>query len=173
MAKPAKATSGSIIPSIAETLLTATEERRTDSAVKALVEPVIAPVAAEQQRVRARAGVVLQVAVREHAPVAAVPGPGPVAAELELGRAVAGLPLGPVAVVLAPDHRRVPLEVLLKTRSATAARHRDQARFLMAEEHLAAAAAGTTREQAAAEAATAWAAAVTAAVATAVAVAPE
>jgi hypothetical protein len=83
----------------------------------------------------------------------------PVAAELELVQAEAELALVRVAERV-PNLRPDQLEARRKTRSATAAHHRDLARLLAAVEDLAAAV-ETTRDPAAKEAATAWAAAVT------------
>ena len=68
------------------------------------------------------------------------------AGELERGQAVAVPVLG---------HRHVQLAIPLRTKSVTAAHHRDLALLLAAEDL--AAVAETTREPAAAEAATAWA----------------
>jgi hypothetical protein len=89
-----------------------------------------------------------------------------VAAELELDPAVVELERVPVVVELerdqaaAPvqDHRPAQLAVALRTKSVIAAHHPDQVPLLAVEEDLAAAA-ETTREPAAAEAAKAWAAA--------------
>ena len=64
-----------------------------------------------------------------------------------------------VAVVLVRDHLRARLAEALRAKSVTAAHPRDRVPLLEAGEDLAAAAVETTREPAAAEAATAWAAA--------------
>jgi len=85
----------------------------------------------------------------EHAP----------AAELALVQAVAVLEPDQVAVVLVRDHLRARLAEALRTKSVTAAHPHDLVPLLEAGEDLAAAAVETTREPAAAEAATAWAAA--------------
>ena len=74
----------------------------------------------------------------------------------------------PVEGVPVRDHRPVLLAVALKTKSVIAALHHDQVPLLAVEEDLAAAAAETTREPAAAEGAIAWAVADTAAVVEAV-----
>jgi hypothetical protein len=73
--------------------------------------------------------------------------PAPVAAELEPDRA---------EVALAPGHPRGQPGVVPRTKSVTAAPPHDLVPLLAAEEDLAAAVAGTTREPAAAEGATAW-----------------
>ena len=110
----------------------------------------------------------------EHAPVAAERELAQAAAVLEHVPAVEELEL--VQVEAVPEHGRVAapvpnlrrgqLEARRRTRSATEAHHRGQVPLLAAEDL--AAAVETTRDPAATEAATAWAAAVTA-----VAVAPE
>jgi hypothetical protein len=88
-----------------------------------------------------------------------------VAAELEHDRAVGELELARVAVELEHDlevlgpargHPRAQLAVALKTKSVTAAHRPDLVPLLAAGEDLAAAAAETTREPAAAEAVIAW-----------------
>jgi hypothetical protein len=70
----------------------------------------------------------------------------------------------PAEAVLVQDPRPVLLAVALKTKSVIAAHHPDQVPLLEVEEDLAAAAAETTREPAAAEAVIAWEAADTVAV---------
>jgi hypothetical protein len=65
-------------------------------------------------------------------------------------------PAVPVALVLVRGHPRAQLAVALRTKSVTAARRLDLVPLLEAGEDLAAAVAATTREPAAAEAATAW-----------------
>jgi hypothetical protein len=90
--------------------------------------------------------------------------PAPVPAELELDRvevgpespAVAELEPGRAEAALAPGHPRGHPGVVPRTKSVTAAHRRDLVLHLAAEEDLAAAVAGTTREPAAAEGATAW-----------------
>jgi hypothetical protein len=59
-------------------------------------------------------------------------------------------------LVLVRGHPRAQLAVALRTKSVTAARRLDLVPLLEAGEDLAAAVAATTREPAAAEAATAW-----------------
>jgi hypothetical protein len=82
------------------------------------------------------------------APVVVEPGTVRVAVELEHDQ---------VAAVRELDHPRVQLAaVALRTKSVTAAHRRDLVPLLEAVEDLAAAAAETTREQAAAEAVIAW-----------------
>jgi hypothetical protein len=78
----------------------------------------------------------------------------PAVAALERGPAVAELEPDQAEVVLAPGHSRGQPGVA-PTKSATAAHRRDLVPLLAAED-LAAAAAGTTREPAAAEAVIAW-----------------
>ena len=73
-----------------------------------------------------------------------------------------------VEAVPVQNHRLALLAVALRTKSVIAAHHPDQVPLLAVEEDLAAAAAETTREPAAAEAAIAWAVADTAAVVEAV-----
>jgi hypothetical protein len=82
----------------------------------------------------------------------------PVAPERELAQ-VAELEPDPVAAAQAPGHPRAQPGVVPRTKSVTAARPHDLVPLLAAEEDLAAAVAGTTREPAAAEGATAWEAA--------------
>ena len=82
----------------------------------------------------------------------------PVAVELEHGLVVAELELDPAAAAPVQDRRPAQLAVAVRTKSGIAAHHPDQVPLLAVEEDLAAAA-ETTREPAAAEAATAWAAA--------------
>ena len=106
------------------------------------------------------------VAELEHGPEVVEPGHDPAVEELELVQVVVVPEHGRVAAPV-PNLRRGQLEARRRTRSATEAHHRGQVPLLAAEEDLAAAA-ETTRDPAATEAATAWAAAVTA-----VAVAPE
>jgi hypothetical protein len=159
------------------------EELRTNSVVKALVEPVIA-LAAELERGPVRAEVVLQVAVQALAivpaaararvivPVAAALelGTGPVAAvpELEIVPAAAvpeleivpvAAELGLVQAVAELERGQVPAVAgRLRTRSVIAARRPGQV-LLLTVEDLAVAVAETTREPAAAEAGKAWEAA--------------
>jgi hypothetical protein len=159
------------------------EERRTNSVVKALVEPVIA-LAAELERVPVRAEVVLQAVARALAivpvaaelelgivPVAAVPALGivpvaaapeleivPVAAELGLARAVAELERGPEAGEPVPNQPHAHLAVPLRIKSVTGPRRHDQV-LLLTVEDLAVEVVETTHGQAAAEAGIAWAAA--------------
>jgi hypothetical protein len=75
-----------------------------------------------------------------------------VALELVIGLVVAELELGQVAAAL----ELVRAAVALRTKSVTAAHRRDLVPLLEAVEDLAAAAAETTREPAAAEAVIAW-----------------
>ena len=84
----------------------------------------------------------------------------PVVLELETVLvAVLERELDQVAVVLVRDHPRARLALRVKTKSVTTAHRPDLVPLLVAEEDLAAAAAETTREPVAAEAAIAWAAA--------------
>jgi hypothetical protein len=90
--------------------------------------------------------------------------PAPVAGELELDRVevvqespvVAELEPDQAEAALAPGHPRGQPGVVPRTKSVTAAHRRDLVLHLVVEEDLAAAVAGTTREPAAAEGATAW-----------------
>jgi len=84
---------------------------------------------------------------------------GPVATlELVINPVVAGPGLVPAVEALAPNHQRVPLVVLRKTKSVTALHRHDLAAVLMAGD-LAVAETETMRERAATEAVTAWEAA--------------
>ena len=142
-----KEVSFSTMRSIAETLLMGIGKQRTSLAARLAGRaahakgPVllIAPVEAPEL---------------ELAPVAAEPERVPVAAAAAaLLQAVAELELVPVAAEL----ELVPVAVALRTKSVTAAPHRDLVPLLVAAEDLEAAGAETTREPAAAEGATAWA----------------
>ncbi len=145
-----------------------TDKRRISTVVRLEAKEDEAPVLALE---------VAQVAAeRERDPVAAERERGPVAAGLELGRVEAGLELGrveagpgrdlaeaarePVRVeaVAVPGHPRAQLAVPLRIKSVTAVHRRGLVPLLGAEDL--AAAAETTRERAAAEAAAAWEAAV-------------
>jgi hypothetical protein len=171
-------------------LLTGTGKRRISSGVRVLVAPaalVIAraaeleiaqvPVGAESQAV-AELELVLVVAELEHDPVAAELEIVQVVVELGLVRVVVELGHDLVAAVLehdlgeagpVPGHRRARLVVALKTRSVTAAHRRGLVPRLAAEDLVVVV--ETTRDPAAPEAATAWAAAGTAVAAAVIAVA--
>jgi hypothetical protein len=151
-------------------LLMAIGKRRISSAVRVLVEQV------ERVTVQAVAelGLGPVLAELEHGPVAAELEHGPVAVELEhvqavaelehvqavaelgLVQAAAELELGPVAAEPVLGHPRAQLVVALRTKSVTAAHPHDLVPLLAVAEDLAAAAAETTREPAAAEAVIAW-----------------
>jgi hypothetical protein len=125
-------------------------------------EPGPDRVVAELEHVRAVAGLQHDQAVveLEPGPVAAVPGRDPAAGPVP--SQAAELERGPVAVLerdLVAVPVRDPVALLPKTKSVTAAHHPGQVPRLAAVEDLAAAA-ETTHEPAATEAATAWAAAV-------------
>src|SRR5438874_1904018 len=148
------------------------EEPRTSLAVKVLAVRVllIVPVAElvtdpalerETARVVARELVTDPAAVQAPAivPVAElVPEIGQAAGGLERGQEVGELQRAPVAAVPVLGHRHVQPAIPLRTKSVTAAHRPDLVPLLEAEEDLAAVA-ETTREPAAAEAVTAWAAA--------------
>jgi hypothetical protein len=158
-----------------------TGKQQTSLAVKALVEQAVqviaqagelehVPVAAEQVlqaeaeletvQVVAEPELVQAEAELEHVPVAAEPeqGVARVAAEPEQGIAPAEEVLGIVPVEEVRELDRPPARpaVAPRTKSVTAAPPHDLVPLLAAEEDLAAAVAGTTREPAAAEGATAW-----------------
>jgi hypothetical protein len=159
----ARATGGSTTRNTGEMRPMGIGKRRINSAARGLaaravgsrgLEPELAPVAAPelapvQVAVQVQAPVLVQgVAELEHARAEAARERGLVVAELELVRAEAARVLG-----LQRDQLAVPR----RTRSATEAHHRDLARLLAAEDL--AAVVETTRDPAATEAATAWAAA--------------
>src|SRR4029077_9060761 len=91
---------GSTIRNTVEMRLTGTGKRRTNSAVRALVERVIALVVAALERVPVPAEAVLQVAALEHVPVEAALERVLVVAALERVLVVAVPGLVPVAAVL-------------------------------------------------------------------------
>jgi hypothetical protein len=129
------------------------------------IDPVVAPELAPVQ-VAVQAPVIVQgVAELEHARAEAELERDLGVAAPEHARVVAKLALVRVAAPV-QNLRRDQLEARRRTRSATEAHHRDQARLLAGEDS--AAVVETTRDPAATEAGVAWAAAVTAA-----AVAPE
>ena len=169
---------GSTIRNTAEMLRMETGKRRINSADVAPVAPVapvvpvvrVALVVPEDPVVQV-ASVVLENPVE---PVALVVPENPVApvvpaarvlsespavpVALERGQAVAELQHAPVVAVPLLGHRHVQQAIPLRTKSVTAAHRPDLVPLLEAEEDLAAVA-ETTREPAAAEAVTAWAAA--------------
>ena len=149
----------------------ATEEPRTSSVVRGPAEPVIAAVPEDLVVPVARAALavpedlVVQVAraalvVPENLVVPAVR----VALVVPVSRVVPEdpvVPESPVVLELAPAEAELGLvrvAVAQRTRLGTAVRLRDLVRHLAAEVDLVVAAAETTREPAAAEAAAAWAA---------------
>ena len=103
-------------------------------------------------------GLAQGVAEPERGLVVAEPELVPVEAVPELNQVVVELELVPVVAVPELGHPRGRLAVAPRTKSVTAARRRDLARLLAGEEDLAAVA-EIMHAQAAAEAATAWAAA--------------